>query len=197
MNKQDLILEYIEYGFSQEDIAKKLDTTLILVKSALSPNNSKIQAPAKSRIWRTCVHRDNRTIRLYELLYKYGPTRINYLIRKRGVALAALELNVTMAELCTLKVHFGYHRPLPLDAINRSPYFSDIVRKKIYERDRGHCVRCNGVKNVWYYHKIYHPGPNDLDNAATMCRACFIRINRYYKQKKSMFKNLNTNQFKE
>jgi len=51
MNKQDLILQYADYGFSPEETSKDLDIDIILVKSALFvtpiPNSEK---PAKSRL---------------------------------------------------------------------------------------------------------------------------------------------------
>lgn len=153
MNKQDLVLEYTDYGFTQKEISKKLDMDLNMVMSALEENELDFYA-AKSRIRvhngnrGGSVHMKDKNVRIFELLYAHGPTKINYKIRKLGMSKASRELNTTLGILYGLKDHFGYHRPLPLDALYRIPYFPCEIRLKINERDLGACIRCHGVKSV-------------------------------------------------
>jgi len=83
---------------------------------------------------------------MYELLYKYGPYRINYAYKVYGLIKAANRLGTTASTLYVLKDHFGYDRLLPRNALDRIPYFPEEIRKKIDERDHGMCIRCHLTK---------------------------------------------------
>jgi len=205
-NRQNIIKSYLDYGFTAEEIAEELDMDLALVRSALQPQKMlRTQKSSRStrkvytkRVWRT--HSRDKTIQLYEILYKFGVKEINRNVRQFGLKPGARYMHIRWEDLYTLKIHFGYHNPLPGDALDKITYFSEKLRRAVDERDHRTCIRCNRklTKESIRYHKITHPGPMNIDNCATLCKRCRIcRIIRYYKVAPDIFHGMTFNQFKQ
>jgi len=205
MNRQDRIKEYYDYNFTTEEIAEELGIEVWFVEEALKPSPiPRTEQPARSRLriyngkkgGRS--HPRDRTIPSYELLYKYGPNRLNTYMKKYGLVPAGRVLNIPWQRLYTLKVYFGYHNKLPGDAISRITYFSEEIRRQVDERDKRVCIRC-GVATTTEairYHKINHPGSMEVDNCATLCDKCRIRAYKYYAVKQSIFKGYGVEDFR-
>lgn len=205
MNRQDLIKQYHEYGLKPEEISEELGIPSFLVKSALvKPKRPITEKKAKTlRYSRPRYDKEratDRTWNLYEILYKHGPRRINKVLAKTGFDLAAEILECEKKDLIALKLHFGYHKPLPGDAMQKITYFSEKLRRKVDNRDNRTCIRCGkkiDKKNI-RYHKIYHPGPMKVDNCATLCLYCrSFRILKHYDAYPDMFDDMSFKEFKE
>lgn len=102
LNRQDTIKEYYDYDYSTEEIAEELNVELWFVEEALRPSPiPRTEQPARSRLriyngkkgGRS--HPRDRTIPSYELLYKYGPNRLNTYIKKYGMVPAGRVLGVS------------------------------------------------------------------------------------------------------
>lgn len=204
MNRQDLIKDYVDYGFSAKDIAEELGIDEVLVKSALIEQKplrtetpaSSIKAIYKDTTYKT--HATDKTMPMYELLYEYGPKELNRMIKNWGLKPTAEYLKVKWSILYSLKVHFGYHEPLPMDALHRITYFSDEIRKSVDERDNRECIRCERhieKKNI-RYHKISHPGPMCIDNCATLCQYCRHRTLKHIYDNYRTFYRMRYNDFR-
>ena len=101
INFQDRIKEYYDYEFTTKEIAEELNVELWFVEEALKPSiTPRTELPAKSRLriyhgkkgGRS--HPRDRTIPSYELLYQYGPNRLNTYIKKYGMIPAGRVLNI-------------------------------------------------------------------------------------------------------
>ena len=181
MNKQDLVREYEDYGYSVEEIAKELNMPINLVKSAVERNKmSTTSYQAKSNYvpythgytFKMCA--TDRERPMYEVLYEHGASDLNTMIKTWGLRLTAMYTGVKKNDLIALKYHYGYHNPIPGDALAKATYFSNEVRKQVDERDNRQCVRCGydlGVKDI-RYHKISHPALCTADNCITLCLYC-------------------------
>jgi len=197
LNRQDRIREYREYDFTTEEIADELNVEVWFVEEALKPSTiPRTEQPAKSRLriyngkGGGRSHPRDVTIHSYELLYKYGPNRLNTYMKKYGLLPAGRVLNIPWQWLYSLKIHFGYHNKLPQDALDRITYFSEKLRREVDERDNHICIRCGTATtaDTIRYHKISHPAPMTADNCATLCDKCRIRSYKYYADKQSIFK---------
>jgi hypothetical protein len=202
---QEQIKEYKDYGFSPEEIAKELKLDLFFVKSALDPQKKPSSwLKAKSLRYGSCNYdrkqANDKEMPLYEILYKYSSYEINKLISKLGFTLTSKYMGVKRNDLIALKVHFGFHNPIPRDALEHIAYFSNDLRKKVDERDERRCVRCGkklNKKNI-RYHKISHPGPMEVDNCITLCFYCRSwRILKHYDTNKERFENMRFEEFKK
>lgn len=190
-NKQEIIREYDDYGYNHAQIAEMMNVDAVFVKSALMRNTKlSTYSPAVSRLraygtkgWK--MHATDRNMELYEILYAYGPKDINRRVMKYGLRAAADWYRVSQSAMIGLKMHFGFHRPLPMDALSRISYFSIDLRKQIDERDNRTCQRCLRLqsKRSIRYHKIAHPGEMTVDNCITLCEHC--RNNRIIKHCKA------------
>jgi len=185
-------------GFtSQVEIGEELNLEVWFVEEALKPSTiPRTEQPARSRLriyngkkGGRSHHRD-RTIQSYELLYKYGPNRLNTYMKKYGLVPAGRVMGIPWQWLYTLKVYFGYHNKLPQDALDRITYFSEGLRRQVDGRDKRVCIRCGvtTTTDTIRYHKINHPGLMKADNCATLCDKCRIRAYKYYAAKQSIFK---------
>lgn len=199
LNRQDRIKEYYDYDFTTEEIAEELNLEVWFVEEALKPSPiPRTEQPARSRLriyngkkgGRS--HPRDRTILSYELLYKYGPNRLNTYLRKYGLHPAARVMGIPWQWLYTLKVYFGYHNKLPVDALDRITYFSEEIRRQVDERDKRTCIRCSvaTTSDTIRYHKINHPGAMAANNCATLCSKCRSRALNYYHGKQSIFKGI-------
>jgi len=176
-----MIREYEDYGYSVEDIAKELNIPLNLVKSALERNkqgNTAYQAKSNYKDYANDntfkTRATDKTMPMYEMLHEHGPAAINRLITKYGLTYAAKWMRYTKGQLISLKYHYGYHNPIPGDALAKVTYFSEAVRREVDERDSRQCVRCSydlGVKDI-RYHKVSHPALCTADNCITLCLYC-------------------------
>ncbi len=197
MNRQDLIKEYADYGFTESEIAEELNIDPILVNSALMQYPPlRTETPAKSisaRYHPQYAHATDKTIEFYELLCEYGPRKINRYWKVYGLSAAAKVLDCDPQTLFALKIHYGYHRPLPGNALELALYFPEEVRKQVDERDQRVCVRCNKAASDddIRYHKISHPGPVNMDNCATLCKRCRSKhVNPFVVKNRKMFKDM-------
>jgi len=204
MNRQVLIKEYADYGFTEEEIAKELNIDLLLVNSALMTYPPlRTETPAKSisaRYYPQYAHATDKTIEFYELLHKHGPRKLNRYIKVFGFEAAAYVLKCEPRPLFALKMHYGYHRPLPGNAEELSLYFPEEVRRQVDGRDNRTCVRCSKQASDTdiRYHKISHPGPVDADNCATLCKRCRSRhVNPMVVKNRKMFKAMRFEGFLE
>jgi len=202
MNRQILIKEYADYGFTVEEICKELNLWPELVKSALEPSPPvRTEIPAKSisrRYFPQYAHATDKSIEFYELLYKYGPRKLNRWLKVYGQTDCAEYINCDPSVLFSLKIHFGYHRSIPGNALELCTYFPEEVRRQVDERDHRICVRCHRhVSNRDIrYHKISHPGPVEPDNCATLCRKCrSTQINRRVIVNRKDFKTMRFDEF--
>ena len=197
MNRQDLIKEYADYGLTEAEIAEELNIDPLLVNSALMVYPPlRTETPAKSiskRYYPQHAHATDKTIELYELLHEHGSRKINRYWKVYGLSAAAQVLDCDSQTLFALKMHYGYHRPLPGNALELALYFPEEVRRQVDERDQRICVRCHKkVPDVDIrYHKISHPGPVDLENCATLCKRCRSRhVNPYVVKNRKLFKDM-------
>jgi len=206
LNRQDRIKEYHEYDFTTEEIVEELNLEVWFVEEALKPSSvPRTEQPARSRLriykgkGGGRSHPRDRTIPSYELLYKYGPNRLNTYLKKYGLVPAGRVLGIPWQWLYTLKVYFGYHNKLPRDALDRITYFSEEIRRQVDDRDKRVCIRCGSATTTdsIRYHKINHPAPMTADNCATLCDKCRIRAYKYYAGKQSIFKGYGVEGFRE
>ena len=204
MNRQDLIKEYADYGFTEAEIAAELNIDLLLVNSALMTYPPlRTETPAKSvsaRYYPQYAHATDKTIELYELLHKHGPRKLNRYIKVFGFEAAAQVLDCDPKPLFALKIHYGYHRPLPGTAEELSLYFPEEIRRKVDHRDQRTCVRCGkkASDTEIRYHKISHPGPVELENCATLCKRCRSRhVNPKLVKNRKLFKTMRFDGFLE
>jgi len=206
MNRQDRIKEYYDYNFTTEEIAEELGVEVWFVEEALKSSPiPRTEQPARSRLriyngkkgGRS--HPRDRTIPSYELLYKYGPNRLNTYLKKYGLHPAGRVLGIPWQWLYTLKVYFGYHNKLPHDALDRITYFSEDLRRQVDDRDNRVCIRCGvaTTPDTIRYHKINHPAPMTANNCTTLCNKCRIRAYKYYAGKQSIFKGYGIEEFRE
>lgn len=102
-NRQDIIKEYAEYGFSEKEIAKKMQMDISLVKEALRTYGPlRTETPSKSSRgyldltksgkWKEYATDRERTF--LELLYEYGPKELNRLRNNFGLCRAAEWLRI-------------------------------------------------------------------------------------------------------
>jgi hypothetical protein len=201
-NRQDLIKECRDYGFSTKEISEYLDIEEWFVKSALVKSPTpRTEIPAKSTsktYYPQYAHSTEKTILFYEVLYEHGPQEINRLIKNMGPKSAAKFLRIKWNTLHTLKIHFGYEDPIPSNALELCLYFPEDVRREIDVRDGHKCARCDRIIDVKNrrYHKIYHPGPITAENGVTLCQYCrTTRINKFLKYNPKMFDGLSHREF--
>lgn len=205
MNRQDLIKQYENYGFTAKQISDELDIPLYLVNSALMvypKPTTEIKAKSlryKSHIYdkRQATDRDRP---MYELLYRVKPRKLNKMIKKLGSIMTAQMLGCKRNDIIALKYHFGYHEHIPGDALERICYFSADLRKQVDERDHRTCVRCHHhiEDDKIRYHKISHPGPMTVDNCATLCLNCrSAKILKEYDQNIHQFEGMRFEEFLE
>jgi len=144
MNRQVLIKEYADYGFTEEEIAKELNIDLLLVNSALMTSPPvRTEIPAKNiskRYYPQYAHATDKSIEFYEILHEHGPRKLNRYIKVYGFEAAAYVLKCEPRPLFALKMHYGYHRPLPGNAEELSLYFPEEVRREVDERDKRTCL---------------------------------------------------------
>lgn len=205
MNRQDLIKQYADYGLTAEEISKELDLPIFLIKSALIKPTKKI-TERKVKQLRCSVPKYDKekatdvTRPMYEILYKYGPRKINKFINKVGYELTSEVFGCKKGDLIALKLHFGYYNPIPGNALDTITYFSDKLRRKVDKRDNRHCIRCGrpiNDKNI-RYHKISQPGPMETDNCATLCLYCrSFRILKHYDADPERFRGMRFKEFRE
>lgn len=205
INRQNLIKEYSNYGFTAEQISEELDIPLYLVESALMvypKTTTEIKAKSlryKSHIYDKTQATD-RDRSMYELLYRVKPRKLNKIIKKMGTIKAAQILGCTRNDIIALKYHFGYHERIPGNALERICYFSTDLRRKVDERDNRTCVRCHRKidDDKIRYHKISHPGPMTVDNCATLCLNCrATKILKEYDKDIHQFDGMRFEEFKE
>ncbi len=197
MNRQDLIKEYADYGLTVPEICDELNLEAWFVNSALEEYPLlRTETPAKSiskRYYPQYAHATDKTIEFYELIHKHGSRKINRYWRVYGLSAAAQVLDCDPQTLFALKMHYGYHRPLPGIAMELALYFPKEVRTQVDVRDHRTCVRCHKkVSDVDIrYHKISHPGPVDVDNCATLCKRCRSRhVNPNVVKNRKLFKDM-------
>jgi hypothetical protein len=202
MNRQILIKEYADYGFTVPEICTELNLEDWFVISALHedpPCRTEVPAKSISKIYfPQYAHATDRTIDFYELLYKHGPRKINRYWKAYGLTPSAQVLRCDSKTLFALKIHFGYERPLPGNAMDLCLYFPEEIRRQVDGRDHRACVRCH--KHVSdrdiRYHKISHPGPVDVYNCATLCKRCRSRyVNPYVLKNRKLFKDMRFGEF--
>ncbi|MBC8551465.1 MAG: hypothetical protein H8D23_17610 [Candidatus Brocadiales bacterium] len=181
MNKQDLVKEYKDYGYSAQEIAQELNMPISLVNSALEgyklPTTSykakeTYKTYANDKTFRTRAN--DKTLPMYEVLYEYGPKDINRMVSTWGLTMTAKFTGYTKNNLIALKYHYGYHNHIPMDALDKTTYFSEAIRREVDARDDRHCIRCThplGIKDI-RYHKITHPAPMSVNVCATLCKYC-------------------------
>lgn len=201
MNKQDLIKEYKDYGFSEVEISNELDIPLAIVKSALakSPKVSTERIPRHNSKNNTKFHGTDKEVPMFEALYKYTPLEINKMIRLWGLTYTAKYMGITKSDIIALKYHFGYHKPIPMNARQIITYFPHDVRVEVDKRDGRVCQRCNKEldKANLRYHKISHPGNNELNNCITLCKYCrSSRIYKHMKAQEDIFDDMDYNSLK-
>ena len=197
MNRQDLIKEYADYGFTVPEICAELNLEAWFVNSALHEDPPmRTESPAKSIstiYYPQHAHATDKTIELYELLHEHGSRKINRYWKVYGLNAASQVLDCDPQTLLALKMHYGYHRPLPGNAIELALYFPEEVRRQVDKRDDRTCVRCGKQPSDAdiRYHKISHPGPVDLDNCATLCKRCRSRhVNPLVVNNRKLFKDM-------
>lgn len=179
-NRQDMIKEYKDYGYSNTKIAEVLDIDIIMVNSALMEYNRPIterETQSLKRLYKGSdwkSHARDKHMGSYEVLYKYGAQHLNKIIKRYGLRPAADWLHIRQNDLISLKIHFGYYNNIPGDAIERITYFSHDIRKEVDERDKRACIRCRKALDAESirYHKITHPGAMTMANCATLCDYC-------------------------
>jgi hypothetical protein len=197
MNRQDLIKEYADYGFTVPEICAELNLEAWYVSSALHedpPLRTEMPAKSISKIYYPqYAHATDKTIDFYELLHKHGTLKLNRYIRVFGIKAGARVLGCDPQSVFALKMHYGYHKPLPGNALELSLYFPEDIRRQVDERDQRTCVRCGKQPSNAdiRYHKISHPGPVDLDNCATLCKRCRSRhVNGIVIRQRKRFKDM-------
>jgi len=198
MNRQILIKEYADYGFTVPEICEELDLEEWFVISALDEDPlCRTEVPAKSIskiYYPQYAHATDKTIDLYELLYRHGTRKINRYYNVYKLKAAAHVLKCDPRTLFALKIHFRYERSLPGNAMDLCLYFPEEIRRQVDERDKRTCVRCHRrvTDNDLRYHKISHPGPVDaVDNCATLCKRCRSRhVNRKVIDNRKLFKDM-------
>ena len=204
MNRQDLIKEYKEYGFSEAEISAELGIPLFLIKSALVKDKpSRTDIKAKSLRYKNVAYdkmqANDRTLALYELLYEYHPLELNKLLKNMGANFTAKYTGYTVNDIIALKMHFGYKGSIPKDALHKICYFSEKIRREVDKRDNRQCIRCNKdltVKSI-RYHKISHPDEMVADNCATLCLYCRShRILKHYDHDRERFMGMRYEEFK-
>jgi hypothetical protein len=202
MNRQVLIKEYADYGFTVPEICDELNLEEWFVNSAMyedPPCRTEIPAKSISKIYYPqYAHATDKTIAFYELIHEHGSRKINRYWRVYGLSAAAQVLECDPRTLFSLKIHFGYERPLPGDALDLCLYFPEEVRRQVDDRDQRTCVRCHKKASDAdiRYHKISHPGPVSKDNCATLCKRCRSRhVNPFVVRNRKMFKEMRFDEF--
>lgn len=202
MNRQILIKEYADYGFTIPEICSELNLDEWFVNSALHedpPMRTEMPAKSTSKIYHPqLAHATDKTIGFYELLHVHGTRKINRYWNVYGMSAAAKVLGCDPQTLFALKIHFGYHKPLPGNALELSLYFPEEVRRQVDERDNRMCVRCHKMPSdvEIRYHKISHPCPVDVSNCATLCKRCRSRhVNPFVVKNRKLFKELRFEDF--
>ena len=193
-NRQELVIECADYGLSIPEICEHLSLDEWFVKSALMKSPPlRTETPAKSvstTYLPQYAHSKDKTVQFYEVLYEHGPQKLNKLIKKLGPKLTGEFLGAKRNTIHALKIHFGYHKPLPANALELCLYFPETVRREVDSRDNLKCARCDREtddKNR-RYHKISHPNPVTADNCVTLCKYCrTTRINKLLKYDPKMF----------
>jgi len=101
LNRQDRIKQYHEYDFTTEEIAEEMGLGVWFVEEALKPSPIlRTEQPAKSRLRIYNGKKGGRshprdvTIPSYELLYKYGPNRLNTYMKKYGLVPAGRVMGI-------------------------------------------------------------------------------------------------------
>jgi DNA-binding transcriptional MerR regulator len=202
-NRQDLIKECRDYGFSIKEISDYLNIEEYLVKSALviyPPSRTEIPAMSTSTTYYPqYAHSTDKTIEFYEVLYEHGPGKLNRLIKKWGPKSTSEFLGIRWNVLHSLKIHFGYEDPLPANALELCLYFPEEIRREVDIRDYLKCARCDREtdENNRRYHKIYHPGSITAENCITLCKYCRTsRINKLLKFDPKIFNGMTNTDFK-
>lgn len=203
-NRQEMIIEYKDYGYSDTKIAKELDIDIMMVKSALmeyGPPITEFQAKSLKEIYKGSSwvsHARDKHMGSYEMLYKYGAKDLNKYMKRYGIRPTAEFLREDPNHLISLKIHFGYYNNIPGDAIQRITYFSHDIRKEVDKRDSRECIRCSKSLNTdtIRYHKITHPGSMNMDNCATLCDYCRqFRIIKHIKAHNRVFYGMSFDKF--
>jgi len=196
VNRQELVEEYKDYGYSNAEIAEMLDIDIFLVRDALvKPKrlNSEKRAKGIGGLYKNKSAKHFATDRereSFELLYKYGPLELNKMINRWGVTATAVFVHVRPVILRILKDYFASRHPLPGTALEMISYFSNDLRREVDNRDNRVCQRCNRPqdKKTIRYHKIAHPGLCTVDNCITLCTYCRnTRILPRYYEDRHMF----------
>ncbi len=194
MNKQEQIQQYMDYGFSEEEAAAQLSLEKEFVITAVEGSPRYMAITGRSFVMSTIRSYPDVTIDFYELLHREGPKRINSVVTIDGLHSGARYLGVDINTLYKLKQHFGYHKKLPYNALNKIAYFTDIQRNEIKERDNGKCVRCS--KEATRFFKIDLAALPQISNCAMLCNYCtWRRMSKHLKKDKQVFKGMQYNEF--
>jgi hypothetical protein len=195
MNKQDKIEELLDYGFSVEEAAEQLFVSEEFVNLASTGNPTHMDTTGRDfRNTGRVRSMSDVTMDAYELLHKYDYKKINSVLKIDGLRGAARYFDVDVGALFTLKVHFGYHKQIPMNALKHIVYFSDEMRKAIKRRDNEACVRCNHEATMFF--KIDIGGYVEIDNCAMLCEHCRSkRMSKHIKNNKNVFKDMRHTEF--
>ena len=196
MNKQDQIQEMMDYGYSESEAAERLSVEKSFVTSATEGNPQYMATTGRDFVLSTVYSYPDKTMDQYELLHRYGAEMINSSMKIVGIRPFAAFAQVDIKTVYKLKVHFGYHKPIPHNALNRIAYFNDKQRENIKTRDKGLCVRCNHEATRFY--KIDKRSKVEIDNCAMLCNYCtWYRMSKHTKKNKDVFKNMRHTKFKQ
>jgi len=187
MNKQELIKEYRDYGYSEAEISDMLDIEPLLVKDALIKDNyvhGEHRAKGIGGLYTRKSFKSYATDRdhpAHETLHKYGPLELNKMINRMGMLWTSKYIGVAYTYIIQLKKYFGAAHPLPGNALELTSYFPTNVRMDIDKRDNRECQRCMRptTQDSIRYHKIAHPALCSISNCITLCTNC--RSNRILK----------------
>jgi hypothetical protein len=189
-NRQEIINNYKEYGYTDEEISSELEIPVALVKEATTKKRRFVAE-------RFSNYGANSVIRPYfELLFEHGPKKINEVFKEHGFVKAAKILGVGHDTdiLLKLKIHYNYLKPIPHDALITTQYVPEALRVDIDARDGKICQICGKptTENSIRYHKIRRYGRVTVDNVITLCNQC-----RSYRRSRGYSQRLNYTKFKE
>ena len=189
-NRQEIINNYKEYGYTDEEISSELEIPVALVKEATTKKRRFVAEKFSN-------YGANSVIRPYfELLFEHGPKKINEVFKEHGFSKEAEILGVGHDTdiLLKLKIHYGYLKPIPHYALITTQYVPEAMRVDIDARDGKRCQICGKPtteKNI-RYHKIRRNGRVTLDNVITLCSLC-----RSYRRSRGYPQRLDYTEFKE
>lgn len=190
------------FGFSNKEIAKHLNTTQKFVRTAISsdsisakieelginPTDKQIKAMGTRELIKLARHSGkmfdrysykraaDTTVPYLELILSWDDLdikRFNRRLKAWGNRPLSEFYKIKETHIVSLKEFFGYFREsIPYDYHDKIHYLPITGRLEVKKRDEMVCARCNRKQENYRFFKINQPGPNIADNYVIMCKLC-------------------------